>query len=615
MARFDSPRLLADIGSNFVRFMLELQPGEFARAYSRPTAECRDFASAVEAYLRQLDGTDAQEILHAGVAVAGSVEGDLVRMVNLPWQFSIEELRQRLRLDTLLVINDFTALAMALPRLTETDVRQVGGGLARRPAVIGLLGAGGGLGVSGLIPTGESWVALGTEGGHAAFAPRDEREVELLRYAWQQHDHVSFERLLSGPGLELIHEACCARHGLPITPRSAPQISQRALQEADPVCLESLDVFCSVLGTAASNLAVSLGALGGIYIGGSVVPGLGEFFDRSNFRTRFEDKGRLSDYVKAIPTFVIQEAQSTFKGIAAALDGQLKAHRQPVGSAILGQIRRARSSLTPAELRVAEHVLAHPRTVLADPIAEIARAANVSQPTVIRFCRSLGCEGLSDFKLRLASGLTAAIPVTHAQISHEDSVLELGAKVLSNTASAILQVRNQLSREMTERAIDALQQARRVSIFASGHYCVVAKDAEYKFLRLGITCGAYVEPRLQQLAAELLGPGDVAILTSGGGRAPELLNVLDLAQARGAKVIAITAGQSPLAKRADAALVVDHLEDTTTHLPMVSRVLHLLMVDVLALGLAMRGHAPLAAEDGTTPVTTVSLAALTAHSR
>ena len=107
--------------------------------------------------------------------------------------------------------------------------------------------------------------------------------------------------------------------------------------------------------------------------------------------------------------------------------------------------------------------------------------------------------------------------------------------MLSNTASAILQVRNQLSREMTERAIDALQQARRVSIFASGHYCVVAKDAEYKFLRLGITCGAYVEPRLQQLAAELLGPGDVAILTSGGGRAPELLNVLDLAQARGAR--------------------------------------------------------------------------------
>ena len=229
------------------------------------------------------------------------------------------------------------------------------------------------------------------------------------------------------PGLELIHEACCARHGLPITPRSAPQISQRAPLEADPVCLESLDVFCSVLGTAASNLAVSLGALGGIYIGGSVVPGLGEFFDRSNFRTRFEDKGRLSDYVKAIPTFVIQEAQSTFKGIAAALDGQLKAHRRRWArpssgrSGVLAVRSRRPSCAWPS--------MCWPTRAPCWPI-RLPRprgAANVSQPTVIRFAARWAAKGCRT-SLRLASGLTAAIPVTHAQISHEDSVLELGPR-------------------------------------------------------------------------------------------------------------------------------------------------------------------------------------------
>ena len=168
----------------------------------------------------------------------------------------------------------------------------------------------------------------------------------------------------------------------------------------------------TLLGTAAANLAVTLGSLGGIYIGGGIVPRLGEYFDRSPFRERFEDKGRFRDYVSAIPTFIITAEHATFKGASAILENQLRNLQASPGSAILGQIRRARSELSPAELRVADLVLAQPRSVLNDPIAEIARAAGVSQPTVIRFCRSLGCEGLSDFKLRLASGLTGTVPVT-----------------------------------------------------------------------------------------------------------------------------------------------------------------------------------------------------------
>ncbi|MCE4539214.1 glucokinase [Pelomonas sp. P7] len=590
MPRFDSPRLLADIGGTYARFALETAPGEFTQLASLRCADHADFHAAVRAYLESLNWQDGgpQQIAHAAVAIANPVEGDQVRMTNYHWQFSIDEMRQRLGLDTLVVVNDFTALAMALPRLAEADVRQVGGGQARRPSVIGLLGAGTGLGVSGLIPAGEGWIALGTEGGHVNFGPRDEREMDILKFAWKSLDHVSYERLISGPGLELIHRALADRNKVDAPPLQAPAITQRALEDGNALCLETLEVFCGLLGTAAANLAVTLGSLGGIYIGGGIVPRLGEYFDRSPFRARFEDKGRFHDYVSAIPTFVITAEQATFKGASAILENQLRTLQASPGSAILGQIRRARSELSPAELRVADLVLAQPRSVLNDPIAEIARAAGVSQPTVIRFCRSLGCEGLSDFKLRLASGLTGTVPVTHTQVNTNDSMLELGAKVLGNTASAILQVRSHLNRDTIDRAIEMLLAAHRIEFFALGHYGVVAQDAQFKFLRFGMPCGAYTDPRLQALAADVLREGDVAVVISSGGRLPELLSVVEKAQERGAKVVAITASQSPLAKKADVTLIVDHVEDIATHLPMVSRILHLLVIDILAVGVAMR---------------------------
>ncbi|MBT9458117.1 MAG: glucokinase [Burkholderiaceae bacterium] len=585
MLAFDSPRLIADIGGTYARFALETAQGEFSHVQSLRCADYTDFHAAVKGYLAMLPPVQVE---HAGVAIANPVDGDQVRMTNYHWQFSIEQMRQQLGLDTLVVVNDFTALAMAVPRLSSRDRRQIGGGDAGKQSVIGVLGPGSGLGVSGLIPAGEGWVALGTEGGHTSFAPHDEREIAVLRFAWKHFEHVSFERLVSGPGLELMYRALAEYAGVTGEDLHAPEITRRALDASDPVCVDTLDVFCALLGTAAANLAVTLGALGGIYIGGGIVPRLGEYFDRSPFRARFEDKGRFSSYVAAIPTYVITAEHATFKGASAILDAQLRALKTETGSAILGQIRRARAELSPAELRVAEHVLAHARAVLNDPIAEIARAAQVSQPTVIRFCRSLGCEGLSDFKLRLASGLTGTVPVTHTQVTQDDSMLELGAKVLGNTASAILQVRSELNRDMIDRAIQLLIHAKRVEFYAVGHYGVVAQDAQFKFLRFGVSSGAYTDPRLQLLAASVLNPGDVAVIISSGGKLPELLEVAEKARERGAAVVAITASQSPLARKADAALIVDHVEDVATHLPMVSRILHLLVIDILAVGVAMR---------------------------
>lgn len=587
-APHDSPRLLADIGGTWARFTIETAPGVFTHDASLRCAEHADFFEALKAYLGALPGGEdgVGRIEHAAIAIANPVEGDQVRMTNYHWQFSIEQMRQRLGFETLVVVNDFTALAMALPRLAPSQRRQVGGGAARERSVVGVIGAGTGLGVSGLIPAGDGHVALGTEGGHTSFAPRDEREIAILRFAQREFDHVSFERLLSGPGLELIYRALGEAAG--VAPLPAPEITRRAIAGTDALCAASVEAFCCVLGTATANLAVTLGAFGGIYIGGGIVPRLGEAFDRSGFRARFESKGRFSDYVKAIPTFVVTEPRATFIGASAILAEQLKRLAAHPGSAILGQIERACAKLSPAERRVAEHVLAHPRSVLSEPIAEISRAAQVSQPTVIRFCRSLGCEGLSDFKLRLASGLTGTIPITHTQVTGEDTMLELAVKVLGNTASAILQVRDQLNRDTIDRAIDLLTAAERVEFYAVGHYGVIANDAQYKFLRFGVPSTAITEQRLQLLAANVMRPREVAVVISSSGNVGDLLAVVERAQQRGAAVVAITASQSPLAKKADVALAVDHLEDVATHVPMISRILHLLVIDVLAVGVAMR---------------------------
>ena len=584
---FDSPRLLADIGGTYARFALEMGKGDFQHVASLRCEDYPNFYAAMRAYL---DGLPSLSIVHAAVAIANPVDGDMVSMTNYHWQFSIEDMRQKLGFDTLLIVNDFTALAMALPRLGPNDVRQVGGGEARKQSVIGLLGPGSGLGVSGLIPAGDGWISLGSEGGHTSFAPRNEREIAILRYVWKHFEHVSFERLVSGPGLELIYRALADHAGVAALDLQAPEITQRALECVDRHCEDALDVFCALLGTAAANLAVTLGAMGGIYIGGGIVPRLGKYFETSSFRQRFEEKGRFSRYVAAIPTYVITAEHATFIGASQILDAQLRSLNQDPGSAILSQIRRIRPDLSPAELRVAEHVLAHARAVVNDPIAEIARAADVSQPTVIRFCRSLGCEGLSDFKLRLASGLTGTVPVTHIQVTNDDSALELGAKVLGNTASSILQVRSQLNRDMIERAIDLINHAKKLEFYAIGHYGVVAQDAQFKFLRLGIPSIAHTDSRLQSLSASVLNADDVVVISSSSGRLPELLEVAEKARERGAKVIAIAASHSPLIRKADVALIVDHVEDVTTHLPMVSRILHLLVIDMLAVGVAMRRH-------------------------
>jgi glucokinase len=396
---------------------------------------------------------------------------------------------------------------------------------------------------------------------------------------------VSNERLISGPGMEIVHRALAERNGVAAGPRSAADIIAGALEDGDALCLEVLECFCGMLGGAAANLAVTLGAFGGIYIGGGIVPRLGAWFKASPFRARFEAKGRFSSYLSDIPTYVIVTPHVAFDGVANILSEHLRGRSGD--NTLMDRIGQLRTELTPAERRVAKLVLDQPRLVLNEPIAGIAKLADVSQPTVIRFCRSLGFLGLADFKLKFASSLTGAIPVRHSQVRHTDSTHDLSAKVIDNTVSAILAFRNALDVRAIDRAIELVRRARRIEFYALGNARVVALDGQHKFFRFRIPSAMYGDAHLFLLSAELLGPGDVVIAISNSGALPELLAAVDAARASGADVIAITNSQSALAGRASVVLAVDHAEDSTHFLAMISRILQLLLIDIMAVGVSV----------------------------
>jgi glucokinase len=334
------PRLLADVGGTNARFALELAPGRIEFIEVLACADYPRLADAIRAYLdsEQLARAGLGLVHHAAIAIANPVVDDFVRMTNHHWEFSIAALQAELDFGILIVVNDFSALASALPHLQDSEKLQIGGGSVRHGTPLGLLGAGTGLGVSGMIPTGKSmssgaeghtdaggWTALCSEGGHVTFSPANEKEVAVLQYAWREFEHVSAERLLSGAGLELIYRALADKAGMPDERLAAPDIARRALEGTCPLCDETIDMFCGMLGTVAGNLAVTLGAQGGIYIGGGIVPRLGERFAKSPFRRRFEHKGRFVAYLAQVPTFVITAKYPAFVGVSALLAERLAA--------------------------------------------------------------------------------------------------------------------------------------------------------------------------------------------------------------------------------------------------------------------------------------------------
>jgi RpiR family carbohydrate utilization transcriptional regulator len=266
-------------------------------------------------------------------------------------------------------------------------------------------------------------------------------------------------------------------------------------------------------------------------------------------------------------------------------------------TAMLDRIRASIPALPPAEQRVAKLLLADPRSFAVLPVGELADRAHVSKPTVVRFCRSVGYDGLADFKLKLAGTVNEGVPFVHRAVDEDDKPADIAVKVIDNAVAAMLRYRGALAPQSIERAIDALARAcrerHRIEFYGVGNSGIVAQDAQHKFFRLGVNAAAPADGHVQLMSATMLRPGDCAVIISNSGRSRDLLDVADIARRKGATIVVVTASGSPLAMEAMAGsqhvlLAADHPEDADRYSPMVSRLLHLLIVDILTTGVALR---------------------------
>jgi RpiR family carbohydrate utilization transcriptional regulator len=265
-------------------------------------------------------------------------------------------------------------------------------------------------------------------------------------------------------------------------------------------------------------------------------------------------------------------------------------------SLMLERIRAALPALPPAEQRVGRLVLSDPRNFSSQPVGELALRAAVSKPTVVRFCRSVGYDGLADFKLKLAGSVSEGVPFVHRAVDDDDKAGDLVVKVIDNAVSALLKYRNAAAGHDIERAIEVLAEAgrsgRRIEFYGVGNSGIVAQDAQHKFFRLGVSAHAVSDGHVQVMSATMLRPGDCAVVISNSGRSRDLIDVAEIAHRQGATVLVITASASPLASRArqpgHVLLAADHPEDFDRYSPMVSRLLHLMIIDILTTGVALR---------------------------
>ena len=319
------PRLLGDVGGTNARWAWQPRAGAaLERVRSLP---CRQFSSIEACIAHYLGSEGLPAPRHVAFGVATAITGDQVQMTNHHWRFSIAGLQAALGVERLLVVNDFEALARAVPEIGDDARHAIGAGVAVAGANLAVIGPGTGLGVSGLVADGRGgWSLVVGEGGHATLAAASAREASLLAVLRERFGHVSAERAVSGPGLVNLYEAVCALDGTSaetLEPADVIAKGLAGLAGSDPSrnqCQEALTAFASLLGSVAGNLALTLGARGGVYIGGGIVPRLGGQFERLPFRARFEAKGRFRSYLEAIPTWVITADSPALLGAARALD-------------------------------------------------------------------------------------------------------------------------------------------------------------------------------------------------------------------------------------------------------------------------------------------------------
>ena len=259
---------------------------------------------------------------------------------------------------------------------------------------------------------------------------------------------------------------------------------------------------------------------------------------------------------------------------------------------MLDRIKASLSSLAPAEQRVGKLVLADPRAFANLPVSELSDRAHVSKPTVVRFCRSMGYDGLSDFKLKLAGSVSEGVPFIHRSVDLDDKTSDVMVKVIDNTVAAFLKYRNEASTTALEKAAEILAETyktgKRIEFYGAGNSGIVAQDAQHKVVRLGVHAIAYSDGHMQVMGASMLGPGDCVVVISNSGRTRDLMDACDIARKNGATTIVITTSGSPLAAAGHVHLAANHPEGYERYSPMVSRLLHLMIIDILATCVALR---------------------------
>jgi glucokinase len=307
--------IIADVGGTNARFSIA-DPGGYSESTIYQCADFDNFDDVLAQYMR--DSGCAGKIDTASIAIAGPVMGDEFKMLNLPWAFSCKAVAAKLGLKELHLMNDFDAVARSIPHLKDADIRQIGNGKPLEKRAIGIIGPGTGLGVASLFWAGTHYISNPGEGGHVTMAAQTQREFDIMNVMHKKYRHISAERVCSGKGLENIYNAIRYYEQRDDLPQRTPaEISAAAMDGSCDVCKESLDFMIKCLGNVAGNLALTLGAYGGIYIAGGIINKLGDYFYQSKFREHFLDKGRLNEYLDPIPTFVVQHQYPAFVGLHA----------------------------------------------------------------------------------------------------------------------------------------------------------------------------------------------------------------------------------------------------------------------------------------------------------
>jgi glucokinase len=312
--------LIADVGGTNTRVALKSSGAPTTRIR---TFKNRDFANLgplLKAYLAEQKPESA--ITSGAVAVAGPVESDVVSLTNLDWTFSVDDLMKMSGSEQFRVFNDFTAVALALPALDADQCEPICGGERRPDEVLAVLGPGTGMGVSGLVPCGHAWAPLASsEGGHATLAPATNEEsqlFDLLRPTLK--NHISVEKLLSGPGLVQLYAGLAELRKTTIETIEAETITARARDGDDPLAADALQMFFALLGSFAGNVALTIGARGGVYLAGGILPTLIPELKQSAFRERFVAKGRMREYLQDVPVYVITDPYPGLTGLGAWVD-------------------------------------------------------------------------------------------------------------------------------------------------------------------------------------------------------------------------------------------------------------------------------------------------------